>query len=195
MYGGRGQDGGQNPSGFFPIVVSTGLTSHHLSVIIHHMDPNTILADLAYKPTHKKQLTYKFWDLRVRTFVDMPRLSYAINRVEGLRVPTIVAGEKETSNTAKKGDIIVSGPLGEKYVIRKEKFAKLYVGNIGGPVTPEQGTRMVAKYDGNTTLDFRAPWGDPMIAKPGDWIVRESDGKGYYRIAKIVFDVTYERPA
>ena len=158
------------------------------------MDPNTILAGLTYKPAHKKQLTYKFWDLRVRTFVDMPRLSYAINRVDGLRVRTIVAGEKETVNTANKGDIIVSGPLGEKYVIRKEKFGKLYTGTIGGPVTPEQGTRMVAKYDDNRTLDFKAPWGEAMVAKPDDWIVRDSDG-GYYRIARIVFDVTYERPA
>jgi hypothetical protein len=31
-----------------------------------------------------------------------------------------------------------------------------------------------------------------MIAKPGDWIVR--DGQGYYRIAKVVFDATYDRP-
>ena len=157
-----------------------------------NMSNNSTLAALDYKPTTKRKLTYKFWDLRIRTFVDMPRMTYAVNRVEGLRVPTIVAGEKETLNTARKGDIIVCGPLGEKYVIKSDKFPKLYTGTIGGAVTPEQSPRLVAKYDGDDPIVFAAPWGETMIAKPGDWIVR--DGKGYYRIAKVVFDATYDLP-
>jgi hypothetical protein len=31
-----------------------------------------------------------------------------------------------------------------------------------------------------------------MIAKTGDYIVRESDGSSYYRIAKAEFEKTYQ---
>jgi hypothetical protein len=153
---------------------------------------DTILADLKFKPTRKKQLSYRFWDLRIRPFVDMPRMSYAVNRVEGLRIETIIGGRTETVNIARKDDFIVCGPLGEKYVIKAEKFPRLYIGNVGGIVKPEQSDRLVAKYDGKQDITFNAPWGEKMLAKPGDWIVK--DGQGYYRIARVAFDATYEIP-
>jgi hypothetical protein len=40
---------------------------------------------------------------------------------------------------------------------------------------------------------FQAPWGESMIARPGDAIVRDpKDPKDTYRIAAAAFDCTYE---
>jgi hypothetical protein len=46
---------------------------------------------------------------------------------------------------------------------------------------------------GSQTITFQAPWGEQMILKNGDYVVREADGKGYYRIAKAEFEKTYEK--
>jgi hypothetical protein len=40
---------------------------------------------------------------------------------------------------------------------------------------------------------FIAPWGEKMVAKPGDVIVRNpADGKDTYRVAAASFESTYE---
>ena len=48
------------------------------------------------------------------------------------------------------------------------------------------------------TFTFTAPWGEPMVARPGDAIVRDPrDPADTYRIAAAAFACTYEilRPA
>jgi len=151
------------------------------------------LADLPYKPVRKKQLPYAFVDLTKRDIDSMPGLSYGVNTTDGIKVVTVLPDGKETQNTAAKGDIILSGVSREKYVIKAAKFPKLYVGGIGKSVTPEQTPRMVARWTSNQTIMFRAPWGEEMVLKAGDYVVREADGNGYYRIAKAEFERTYER--
>ena len=47
------------------------------------------------------------------------------------------------------------------------------------------------KVDGQAAVTFRAPWGEDMILKKGDYVVREKDGSGFYRIAKAEFEKTY----
>lgn len=152
---------------------------------------HSTLSSLDYRPVKKRKLMYSFFDLEEGMMTRMPKLSYGVNPTNGITVVTILPDGKETRNTANQGDIIMCGVSGEKYVIRAEKFPKLYEGKIGGKVHPEQGDRMVARYDGAAAVTFRAPWGEDMILKKGDYVVREKDGSGFYRIAKAEFERTY----
>ena len=152
---------------------------------------HNILASLDYTPVKKKKLVYKYYDLEEGMAARMPKLTYGVNPDSSKVVITVLPDGKETKNVASQGDIIVSGVSGEKYVIRAEKFSKLYVGKIGEDVYPEQGERMVARYEGQSAVSFRAPWGEDMILKNGDYVVREKDGSGFYRIAKAEFEKTY----
>ncbi len=98
---------------------------------------------------------------------------------------------KETTNTAKPGDYIFSGPSGELYVLKASKVKKMYTGEVGGTLVPEQTPRQVARYEGKQ-IEFMAPWDEPMVMKSGDYLVKEQDDSGYYRIAKKEFEQTYE---
>jgi hypothetical protein len=52
--------------------------------------------------------------------------------------------------------------------------------------------------DADGAFPFIAPWGEPMVARPGDAIVRNpEDTADTYRIAAAAFACTYEitRPA
>lgn len=151
-------------------------------------DINTIADGLNFLPTSKKKLTYKF----VTTPENMPPMSYTVAE-KAQPVTTVTADGKETQNVAEVNDIIMSGPSQEQYVIKGTKFPKLYSGQIGGPVTVEQSPRMVAVYTGQDTVMFKAPWGEDMVLKPNDYLVKEGDGK-YYRIAKLEYEQTYNPP-
>jgi hypothetical protein len=153
---------------------------------------HAVLSSLSYRPVRKKQLPYKFVDLNKMDMKGMPALSYGIAPDKSV-VVTVLPDGKETSNTAERGDIIMSGVSREKYVIKAAKFPKLYTGSMGRDVIPEQTPRMVARYTEPQTITFEAPWGEQMILKTGDYVVREADGKGFYRIAKAEFERTYER--
>jgi hypothetical protein len=108
-------------------------------------------------------------------------------------VDTITSDGKETTNTAEAGDIMLSGPSQENYVIKGAKFGKLYQGEIGSTVVPEQSPRQVAVYTAPDAVQFTAPWGESMVIKPGDYLVRDGDA-GYYRIAKAEYEQTYNQP-
>jgi hypothetical protein len=50
---------------------------------------------------------------------------------------------------------------------------------------------LVAEPDGE--LSFIAPWGERMVARPGDSIVQDPDNtKDTYRVARAAFACTYE---
>lgn len=151
-------------------------------------DINQIATGLNFLPTSKKKLVYNF----VEYGPEMPAMSYAVAS-ERTPIVTMTSDGKETQNVAEQSDIIISGPSREKYAIKAAKFQKLYVGQIGGPVHPEQSPRNVAHYTGDQTVNFMAPWGESMVLKPGDYLVREEDGK-YYRIAKKEYEMTYNQP-
>jgi len=85
---------------------------------------------------------------------------------------------------------VFSGATGENYVIKAAKLPKLYHGNVGGDIYPEQSPRQVALYTGEP-VTFKAPWGEDMIIKPGDYLVKDPANTGYYRIAKVEFEKTY----
>lgn len=154
------------------------------------VDINSIAAKLQFLPATKLPKKYQFVDGGEPG--QLPAMSYTVAQVE-TPVVTITSDGKETENVAAPGDIIVSGPSQENYVLKAAKFSKLYQGQIGQTVVPEQHPRMVAVYNGQQTVTFTAPWGESMVLKPGDYLVKDGDD-GYYRIAKYEFEQTYNPP-
>jgi hypothetical protein len=128
-------------------------------------------------------------------------------------VVTVIKGEgKETqSPPAKAGDMVVRNRCpetgNEEFLVSGSKFASRYEGPIGPagkggwrPYRPRGADMrfvLVTKEDGAFT--FTAPWGETMIARPGDAIVEDvQDPKDTYRVQKAAFACTYEvvrRPA
>jgi hypothetical protein len=122
-------------------------------------------------------------------------------------VLTVIKGEgKETqSPPAKAGDMVVRNRCpetgNEEFLVPAAKFASRYEGPTGPaseggwrPYRP-RGADMrfvvVTEKDGDFT--FTAPWGEAMIARPGDAIVQDAqDAKDTYRVQKAAFACTYE---
>ena len=149
------------------------------------------LGGLRYHPVKKLRRKYSLWQGLSTSFDlgKMPYMSWATAPIP-MQVITYTQDGKETQNTAAAGDIVMSGPTGERYVIRATKFPQLYT-RQGDTVTPDQTPKHVAVYTGAQTISFKAPWGENMILKHGDYVV--NDGDGYYRIAKKEFELTYNR--
>ena len=83
---------------------------------------------------------------------------------------------------------------------RIEAFAERYEGPTGPadagsrPYRPRGiEMRYLVVRDADGTFTFTAPWGEPMVARPGDAIVRNPDDPAdTYRIAAAAFACTYE---
>lgn len=121
---------------------------------------------------------------------DLPPMSYTAVDVQQ-RVLTITADGLETENVAEPGDVVMSGPSGETYVVKAAKFGDLYDTGPGAIVVPNQSPRLVARYTGSSEVVFTAPWGEDMVLKPGDYIVGGAS-EDIYRIAKKEFEATYD---
>lgn len=152
-----------------------------------------LVASLEFKQTTKQAIEYTRHEGEPQ---EMPLLSYMVNTMPNLSVVTYAKDGKETENTAQIGDIIVSGVFGEMYVIKSAKFAKMYdIMADGKTVIPNQSPRTVAEV-AHDCLDsdvyFTASWGEKMVLKNGDFLVR--DGDNYYRIAREEFLETYVWP-
>lgn len=127
--------------------------------------------------------------------------------VPGEVIVTVIAGEgKETqSKPAEAGDMVVRNRCpetgNEEYLVAAAKFPARY----GEPLGPadQAGWRpfrpagndmlyvIVRPEDG--TFTFTAPWGEAMVARPGDAIVRDPNNpKDTYRVAASSFDCSYE---
>jgi hypothetical protein len=122
-------------------------------------------------------------------------------------VVTLIAGEGEETQSppAKQGDMVVRNRCAatgnEEILVEAAKFSERYDGPSGAadaagwqPYRP-RGVPMrylvVREADGAFT--FTAPWGEPMVARPGDAIVRDpQDPADTYRIAAAAFACTYE---
>lgn len=149
-------------------------------------DIEQIASGLKFLPTRKKPLSYRYWDGDAES---MPPMSYKPMSEAGTSVTKL----DNTRRDYQSGDIMMCGPKGEKYTMSPAKFAKNYEGKMGGDVIVEQTPRMVAKYDGSSSVRFTASWGEGMDLNPGDYLVMEGPGK-YYRIEEGVFKETYGEP-
>ena len=109
----------------------------------------------------------------------------------GERVVTTVNGKVETTNTAKVGDYIVTGPAGEEYIIGKEKFESRYK-KVSDGVYKALGTCFAFQWKGSP-FTFTASWGERMICDKGDYLASvEENLSEPYRIEKSVFTETYK---
>lgn len=107
---------------------------------------------------------------------------------KGEVVVTTINGVVETTNIAKAGDMIITGLVGEEYIIPSIKFEKLYNKIEDGLyVTKPDSIKAVQVTE---KITFLAPWGSEMIALPGDYIAYRSDSDAY-RIEKGEFEKTY----
>ena len=122
-------------------------------------------------------------------------------------IVTVIKGEgKETqSPPAKAGDMVVRNRCpetgNEEILVSAASFADRYEGPIGDagadgwlPYRP-RGVEMrfvvVSEQDG--AFVFTAPWGQSMVAKPGDSIVQDvRDASDTYRVARAAFACTYQ---
>ena len=150
-------------------------------------DIETVAANLKFKPVTKQNLPYGY--VAGGKPGAMKPFTYTKATTQQ-QVKTITADGLETTNTAQVGDIIFSGPSGENYVVAQAKLPKLYTGEVGGVIRPEQSARTVARYSGEP-ISFKAPWDESMTLKPGDYLVKDPSGTGYYRIAKKEYEMTY----
>lgn len=122
-------------------------------------------------------------------------------------IVTIIKGEgKETeSPPASPGDMVVRNRCpetgNEQILVPAAKFPQRYEGPVGEadgdgwstfrPRGVEMRFVVVAEDDG--AFGFTAPWGETMVARPGDAIVQDLTNPGdTYRIAKAAFACTYE---
>lgn len=122
-------------------------------------------------------------------------------------VVTMIAGEgKETqSRSAETGDMVVRSRNAEtgneEYLVSPKTFAERYEGPLdeadaaGWQAYRPKGRELlffiVRATEG--AFIFVAPWGEPMVARPGDAIVCDPDDPtDTYRIAAAAFASTYE---
>jgi len=140
-----------------------------------------------FQTTCKQAKEYGY--VEVGSLDALPPMSYTVATSEQ-RVVTVTADGKETENVAQPGDVIMSGPSAETYVVKAAKFSGLYDGEVGTTVIPNQSPREVAQYSGSRELVFTAPWGEDMVHKPGDYLVADGPG-AFYRIAQAEYEETY----
>jgi hypothetical protein len=122
-------------------------------------------------------------------------------------IVTMIKGEgKETqSPPAKSGDMVVRNRCpetgNEQFLVLGASFLQRYEGPIGA--TDADGwsryrprgvlMRFVAVTEQDGSFNFIAPWGEGMVARPGDLIVQDvKDPKDTYRVAKAAFACTYD---
>ncbi len=105
-------------------------------------------------------------------------------------VVTVLAGKPETKNVAKPGDYIVTGSLGERYVIAGNRFDRLYEPDPGRPGEfRSKGTVQAVLLTEPVT--FKAPWGEQQRIDAGGVLVKNGDD--IYGIAEAAFAETYGR--
>ncbi len=122
-------------------------------------------------------------------------------------VVTTIKGEgKETqSPPAKEGDMVVRNRCpatgNEKFLVSANVFSQRYEGPISGgdsigwkPYRPRGVEMRFVQVPANAkAFSFTAPWGEKMVARPGDVIAQNpASPEDTYRVAKAAFECSYE---
>ena len=108
-------------------------------------------------------------------------------------IVTTIHGREETRNRAEPGDRIITGALGERYVIKREEFGRLYERD------PSKPSRFISKsvilalpLQENT--EILAPWGERQRAAKGGFVVqRMGSPADVYLIDEQAFKAGYAR--
>jgi hypothetical protein len=157
--------------------------------LVKYINDNDLFAE-AHKRRHKYKRVFEHNHMKPYTYFILPSDSPSI------KITTVVGDETETVNRAKPGDIIICGPFNEQYIVHPHKLVELYNVNEG-VIIPRNTPRKVfkvtrsffKKFNLINPTEFRATWGEYMILRPGDYIVK--DGSHVYRIEKKAFGKTY----
>lgn len=158
----------------------------------------TALFCLGWLAAAEAQTAYKEFDPKSASFsgaaVFRKTARLAQDKIEVAKaeqeVVTILAGKPETKNVAKAGDYIVTGPLGERYVIAANRFDRLYEADPGRPGEyRSKGTVQAVLLTEPVT--FKAPWGEQQRIDAGGVLVKNGDD--IYGIAEAAFAETYGR--
>lgn len=116
-------------------------------------DPTALELDLS-----TDEMTKKFASARI--FAKKGKVQ-ARTAVAGESLQTVLAdGTVETSNTAEEGDVIVTNPGGEQYILKPDNFAKRYETTEDDGVYRAKG--MARAFTNPTAADIQitAPWGE-----------------------------------
>jgi len=116
---------------------------------------------------------------------------------EGEVIETWTNGTLETTNTAKAGDMVLVGPLGEKHLIGAQMFADRY--EITEPYTEREMGYALAKgkikaikvTDENFETSFIATWDEEMFPTIGGWYACPEGKTEIYFIHEEAFEKTY----
>lgn len=164
----------------------------------------------ASEPIAQADIHSMFTEAQQEGRVGLARKSRLVNARParpGEVIVTMIAGEGQetTSPPAQAGDMVVRNRCpetgNEEILVTAGKFAERYEGPIGHtgtggwqsyrPRGNEMSYFLVREEDG--TFRFMAPWGESMVARPGDTIVRDpTKPDDTYRIAAAAFACTYE---
>ncbi len=106
------------------------------------------------------------------------------------KLVTLVNGHTETTNTAKKGDFIVTGAIGEQYIIDAKKLHERYTLNEEKTLATTKPVEISFEF-ATENISFEASWGEQMYMKAGDALVYEN-GKLGYGINIDAFNKTYK---
>lgn len=145
-------------------------------------------------------------------FARKSRLVDAQPAAPGEVIETVIAGEgvETVSSPAQEGDMVVRNRCpatgNEEILVSAQKFEMRYEGPLDAGGQPMGGESVWRAYrplgvemayfiipPSMGSFTFLAPWGEQMVAHPGDAIVQDPrDTVDTYRIAAAAFACTYE---
>jgi hypothetical protein len=76
---------------------------------------------------------------------------------------TLADGTQETVNSANEGDVIITNPGGEEYIIGDEKFTKRYEPTQEEGVYRAKGMARAFQNDTGRPIEIMAPWGEKQF--------------------------------
>jgi hypothetical protein len=111
---------------------------------------------------------------------------------------TLANGAEETVNLAERGDMVVSNPTGEKYVLKPDNFAKRYEATEEDGIYRAKGLARAFQNPTGSDIQIIAPWGEPQYGDPDCMIATVFDpenpdfiGSDRYIIGGEEFQATY----
>jgi hypothetical protein len=111
---------------------------------------------------------------------------------------TLANGTEETVNVAEPGDVVVTNPGGERYVLKPDNFAKRYETTEEEGVFRARGMARAVENPTGTDIEIIAPWGekqfggaDCLVATVFDPEQPDVIGSDRYIIGRQEFNATY----
>ncbi len=99
--------------------------------------------------------------------------------IPGEAVITILkVGTEETPNVAEEGDMVLTNPLGEQYIVPKNKFSQKYEETNESGVYKAKGLIRAIRNPFSKPIKIQAEWGETQQGTEDCWVVDTSDENG-----------------